>query len=157
MVNGSIGASRRKSRYVELEPRLHTLNFYQPFGQSGKELNFINTIFIKSIYCPENDYNKYVYFCNKMIARNSLNRKIAHKRIILHPIDHATRLSAAVEVPSKHPKTIFQVILATGSACMELPNSSSLTMGRGWGDFFSQDFLQLCKALKVTHLSGRAT
>ena len=75
-----------------------------------------------------------------------MDLKFYHGWIILHLIDHATRLSVAVQVPSKHPKAIFNAILRSW---ISIYGSADQFLTDNGGEFVNDDFLKLCEAFNI--------
>ena len=80
----------------------------------------------------------------------AIDLKFYWGKIILHLIDHVTRLSAAVQIPSKHPKAIIKAIFSNW-VCMVQPTNFFTIYG---GEFVNEDFTQLCEAF---HMSVKTT
>ena len=75
-----------------------------------------------------------------------MDLKFYHRRIILHLIDHATRLSVAVQVPSKHLKAILNAIL---HSWISIYASADQFLTDNGGEFVNDDFLKLCAAFNI--------
>ena len=56
-----------------------------------------------------------------------MDLKFYHKKLLIHLVDHATRLSVTTVIPSNHPDTI-KPSLAVGYKYMGQQRSSLLTM-----------------------------
>ena len=65
---------------------------------------------------------------------------------MLHLIDHATRLSVAVQVPSKHPKAILNAILRNW---ISIYGSADQFLTDNGGEFVNDDFLKLSEASNI--------
>ena len=77
----------------------------------------------------------------------AMDLKFYQGKIILHLIDHATRLSAAVQIPSKHPKAIIKTIL---SNWISVYGAAENFLTDNGGEFENQDFIQLCEAFNIS-------
>ena len=76
----------------------------------------------------------------------TMDLKFYHGWIILYLIDHATRLSVAVQVPSKHPKAILNAILRNW---ISIYGSADQFLTDNGGEFVNDDFLKLCEAFNI--------
>ena len=76
----------------------------------------------------------------------AMDLKFYQGKIILHLIDHATRLSQAVHIPSKHPRVIIEALL-TNWISIYGPADKFLTDNRG--EFVNNEFLDSCEQLNI--------
>ena len=76
-----------------------------------------------------------------------MDLKFYQGKIILHLIDHATRLSAAVEGPSKHPESIIKAIFGNW---ISVYGSAEKFLSDNGGEFINKDFLRLFEAFNIT-------
>ena len=72
--------------------------------------------------------------------------KFYQGKIILHLTDHATRLSQAVHIPSKHPRVIIEALL-TNWISIYGPADKFLT--DNGGEFVNNEFLDLCEQFNI--------
>ena len=72
--------------------------------------------------------------------------KFYQDKIIPHLTDHATRLSAAVQIPSKHPKAIIKAIFSNWVSVYDTADNFLTDNG---GEFVNHNFLQLCEAFNI--------
>ena len=66
---------------------------------------------------------------------------------MLHLIADAARLSAAVQIPSKHPKAIIKAIF---SNWVSVHGTSDHFLTDNSREFVNQDFPQLCEAFNIS-------
>ena len=71
----------------------------------------------------------------------ALDLKFYNGKILLHMIDHATRLSASSIVPNKRPETIVKHML---SNFIQIYGSVESFLSDNGGEFINQSFLELC-------------
>ena len=76
----------------------------------------------------------------------AMDLKFYHGRIIPHLTDHATCLSVAVQVPSKHPKAIFDAILRNW---ISIYGSANQFLTDNGGVFVNDNLLKLCEAFNI--------
>ena len=76
----------------------------------------------------------------------AMDLKFYKGHILLHLVDHATRLSASTEIKLKNPYVIIEAILHIWIQVYE-PAENFLS-GNG-GEFVSQDFLDICEAMNT--------
>ena len=76
----------------------------------------------------------------------AMDLKFYHRWIIPHPTHHATRLSVAVQVPSRHPKVIHNAILRNWISIYGSADQFLTDNGR---EFVNDDFLKLCEAFNI--------
>ena len=67
-------------------------------------------------------------------------------KLILHLIDHATRLSAAIFVPSKHKEKIISAIFKIWISVFGPPSKYFSDNG---GEFSNDDFNEMCESLNI--------
>ena len=77
----------------------------------------------------------------------AMDLKFYKTHILLHLIDHATRLSASSVIPSKKPETIIQHIF---KIWISVYGSAEKFLSDNGGEFCNQDFLNLCEAFNIT-------
>ena len=77
-----------------------------------------------------------------------MDLKFYHRWIILHLIDHATCLSVAVQVPSRHPKAILNAILRNWIS-IDIYGSADQFLTDNGREFVNDDFLRLCEAFNI--------
>ena len=68
-------------------------------------------------------------------------------KILLHLMDHATRLSASTFVPSKEPNVIINAIFKSWIQIFGAPEKCLTDNG---GEFANAEFLQMCEAMNIT-------
>ena len=76
----------------------------------------------------------------------AMDLKFYEGKIIPHLIDHATRLSQAVHIPSKHPRVITEALL-TNWISIYGPADKSLTDNEG--EFVNNKFFDLCEQFNI--------
>ena len=68
-------------------------------------------------------------------------------KILLHLIDHATRLSMSTVIPFKNPDVILQTILKNWVSVYGAADKFHSDNG---GEFANESFLELCESLNIT-------
>ena len=76
----------------------------------------------------------------------AMDRKFYSGKIILQLIDHVTRLSTAVHIPSKQPKVIMNAIL---SNWISVYGAAEKFLSNNGGEFVNEEFLILCEQLNI--------
>ena len=76
----------------------------------------------------------------------ALDLKFYNKSILLHMIDHATRLSVASVVPNKKPETIVKHIL---QHFIQVYGKAESFLSDNGGEFINQTFLELCDTFGI--------
>ena len=75
-----------------------------------------------------------------------MDLKFYQGKIILYLIDHATQLSQAVHIPTKHPRVIIEALL-TNWISIYGPADKFLT--DNGGEFVNNEFLDLCEQFNI--------
>ena len=76
----------------------------------------------------------------------AMDLKFYENHIILHLIDHATRLSASIEIENKLPKTVIRGIFTSWIQVFGTPEKFLTDNG---GEFANQQFLDLCESMNI--------
>ena len=76
-----------------------------------------------------------------------MDLKMFHGKILLHLIDHATRLSACAVVSSKRPEEIIRQIFRVWISVYGCPEKFLMDNG---GEFNNEHFRQLCEKVNIT-------
>ena len=84
---------------------------------------------------------------NHFLETVAMDLKFYNKKIILHMIDHATRLSSSVRVPSKKPREILRGIF---SHWISIFGSTEKFLTDNGGEFLNEEFLELCESFNIT-------
>ena len=77
----------------------------------------------------------------------AMDLKFYKGKILLHLIDHATRLSKSTVNPSKNPDVILQAILKNW---LSVYGAAVKFLSDNGGEFANESFLELCESLKIT-------
>ena len=77
----------------------------------------------------------------------AMDLKFYKGKILLHLIDHATRLSASTTIPSKEPKHVINAILKHWIQIYGAPDKFLSDNG---GEFANNDFMALCESMSIT-------
>ena len=83
---------------------------------------------------------------NHFLQTVAMDLKFYHDKILLHMIDHATRLSSSVHIPSKKPENILQGIF---SHWIGIYGSAGKFLTDNGGEFVNDQFLELCEAFNI--------
>ena len=76
----------------------------------------------------------------------AMDLKFYSGKIILHLIDHVTRLSTVVHIPSKQPKVIMNAIL---SNWISVYGAAEKFLSDNGGEFVNEEFLILCEQFNI--------
>ena len=80
---------------------------------------------------------------NETIA---MDLKFYHGKILLHLIDHCTRLSASTVIPDKNPDTVIKAIF---KIWISVYGSAEKFLTDNGGEFANDDFVQLCETFGI--------
>ena len=83
---------------------------------------------------------------SKFLECVAMDLKFYKKHIILHLIDHATRLSASCFIPSKKPETIIKKIFQIWISVYGSPEKFLSDNG---GEFANDNFINMCEATNI--------
>ena len=84
---------------------------------------------------------------NEFLETVAMDLKFYQQKIILHLIDHATRLSSCVRIPSKEPKHVIKAIF---SHWISIYGTTEKFLTDNGGEFVNNDFLDMCEQLNIT-------
>ena len=76
----------------------------------------------------------------------AMDLKFYQGKIILHLIDHATRLSQAVHIPSKNPRVIIEALLTNW---ISIYGPADKFLSDNGGEFVNNEFLALCEQFNI--------
>ena len=76
----------------------------------------------------------------------AMDLKFYHGKIILHLIDHCTRLSASTLIPNKNPETIVKAIFKIWISVYGTTKSFLTDNG---GEFANTQFIEMCESLNI--------
>ena len=77
----------------------------------------------------------------------AMNFKFCHGKILLHIIDHCTRLPASTVVLNKNPDTIIKAIFKIQ---ISVYGSAEKFLTDNGGEFAKDNFIQLCESFGIT-------
>ena len=83
---------------------------------------------------------------SKFLECIAMDLKFYKKHILLHLIDHATRLSASAVIPSKKPEIIIKKIFQIWISVYGVPEKFLSDNG---GEFANDDFANMCEAMNI--------
>ena len=75
-----------------------------------------------------------------------MDLKIYEGKIILHLVDHATRLSVSPLVPSKKPDVIIESILKNWISVF---GTTDQFLSDNGGEFANEKFMEMCESLNI--------
>ena len=84
---------------------------------------------------------------NRFQETVALDLKFYDSKILVHMIDHATRLSSCVRIPSKKPEAVLKVMF---SHWISIYGSPTKFLSDNGGEFINEDFVALCESLNVS-------
>ena len=73
--------------------------------------------------------------------------KFYRRKILLHLVDHATRLSASSVIPSKDPGVIIKYVF---KIWIQINGSAEKFLTDNGAEFANQEFLDMCEAMNIT-------
>ena len=77
----------------------------------------------------------------------AMDLKFFHGHIILHLVDHASRLSAGCRLSSKNPNVILKGMF---SSWLKHPGPPTKFLTDNGGEFMNSEFLDLCEQMNIT-------
>lgn len=83
---------------------------------------------------------------NKFLDTVAMDLKFYRQKILLHMIDHATRLSACVRIPSKRPEHIIKGIF---SNWISVYGTTDKFLSDNGGEFINESFLEMCEQMNI--------
>ena len=83
---------------------------------------------------------------SKFLECIAIDLKFYKKNILLHMIDHATRLSASAVIPSKKPEVIIKKIFQIWISVYGVPEKFLSDNG---GEFANENFINMCEAMNI--------
>ena len=82
-----------------------------------------------------------------------MDLKFYHNKILLHLVDHATRLSACVHIQNKKPQTIIKAIFSHWIAVF---GTAGKFLSDNGGEFANEEFLEMCECVNIAVKTTRA-
>ena len=89
----------------------------------------------------------------KFLECVAMDLKFYNSKILLHLIDHATRLSMSIQIRSKEPSVIIQAIFKNWIA---IYGTTTKFLSDNGGEFANNDFLEMCESLNITYKTTAA-
>ena len=84
---------------------------------------------------------------NRFQETVALDLKFYDSKILVHMMDHATRLSSCVRISLKKPKAVLKVIF---SHWISIYGSLTKFLTDNGGELINEDFAVMCKSLNVS-------
>ena len=75
-----------------------------------------------------------------------MDLKFYKKRILLHLIDHATRLSSSTMIPSKDPEVVIKAVF---KSWIQVYSSAEKFMSDNGGEFANKKFIEICESMNI--------
>ena len=82
-----------------------------------------------------------------------MDLKFYHKKLLLHLVDHATRLSVTTVIPLNHPDTIIKAIF---SCWIQIYGSAEKLLTDNGGEFANSKYLKICESMNIRVIAKAA-
>ena len=82
-----------------------------------------------------------------------MDLKFYKKRILLHLVDYATRLSSSTVIPSKDPEVVIKAIL---KSWIQVCGSAEKFMSDNDGEFANKKFIEMCESMNIRFMLNAA-